>query len=121
MSKNQLPIIDMFAGPGGLGEGFTSVVDKNNNRFFKIVLSIEKDEFAHKTLTLRSFLRQFPFKKLPKEYYQFVRGEIKDIEELYKAYPDQAKAAKQEAWQFELGKPETYSSVDIRIRHSLNG
>lgn len=117
----QIPIIDLFAGPGGLGEGFTSVIDKSNNRFFRIALSIEKDEFAHKTLTLRSFLRQFPFKKLPKEYYQFVRGEIEDIEELYKAHPEQAKAAKEEAWQFELGKPETYSLVDKRIRESLKG
>ena len=66
MSNKQIPIIDLFAGPGGLGEGFTSVVDKSNNRFFKIALSIERDEFAHKTLTLRSFVRQFPFKKLPK-------------------------------------------------------
>jgi DNA (cytosine-5)-methyltransferase 1 len=121
MSNKQVPIIDLFAGPGGLGEGFTSVVDKNNNRFFKIALSIEKDEFAHKTLTLRSFLRQFPFKKLPKEYYQFVRGEIKEIEELYKAYPNESKAAKEEAWQLELGKPETYSFVDERIRQSLKG
>ena len=60
LSTKQIPIIDLFAGPGGLGEGFTSVVDKNNNRYFKIALSIEKDEFAHKTLTLRRFLRQFP-------------------------------------------------------------
>ena len=52
-----IPIIDLFAGPGGLGEGFTSVVDENNNRRFKIVLSIEKDDLAHQTLTLRSFVR----------------------------------------------------------------
>ncbi|MEJ7683741.1 MAG: hypothetical protein WKG06_38945 [Segetibacter sp.] len=58
MSENErkpIPIIDLFAGPGGLGEGFTSVVDGNNERFFKIALSIEKDLFAHQTLTLRSF------------------------------------------------------------------
>lgn len=52
MSTKQIPIIDLFAGPGGLGEGFTSVVDKNNSRYFRIALSIEKDEFAHKTLML---------------------------------------------------------------------
>ena len=48
MSSKQIPIIDLFAGPGGLGEGFTSIVDKKNNRLFRIALSIERDEFAHK-------------------------------------------------------------------------
>ena len=50
LSTKQIPIIDLFAGPGGLGEGFTSVVDANNNRKFKIALSIECDEHAHQTL-----------------------------------------------------------------------
>lgn len=115
-----IPIIDLFAGPGGLGEGFTSVVDKKGNRIFKIALSIERDEFAHRTLTLRSFLRQFPFKKLPNEYYKFLRGEI-DVEDLYNTYPEQTKAAKEEAWQFELGNPATQDKVDRRIKKALNG
>jgi DNA (cytosine-5)-methyltransferase 1 len=97
------------------------VVDKNNNRFFRIALSIERDEFAHKTLTLRSFLRQFPFNRLPDEYYQFVRGEIKKVEELYKLYPIQAAAAKHEAWKFSLGKTEDHKEIDKRIREGLKG
>lgn len=52
-----IPIIDLFAGPGGLGEGFTSVLNDHNQRVFKIALSIEKDNFAHQTLTLRSFIQ----------------------------------------------------------------
>lgn len=121
MNNKQVPIIDLFAGPGGLGEGFTSVVDKSNNRFFRIALSIERDEFAHKTLTLRSFLRQFPFKKMPVEYYQFVRGEIPDVDELYQLYPAHAEAAWHEAWQFSLGKPEDHKEIDKRIREGLKG
>ncbi|HMG83709.1 MAG TPA: DNA (cytosine-5-)-methyltransferase [Ferruginibacter sp.] len=121
MNNTQIPIIDLFAGPGGLGEGFTSIVDKDNKRFFKIALSIEKDEFAHKTLTLRSFLRQFPYGKFPGEYYDFLKSEEKDVEILYKKYPVQAANAKHEAWQFELGKSENHALIDKRIRESLNG
>lgn len=125
MSTKQIPIIDLFAGPGGLGEGFMSVVDKDNNRVFRIALSIEKDEFAHKTLTLRSFVRQFPFKKLPKEYYQFLRGEIKAVEDLYKLYPVEAAIAKGEAWKIELGdkatEPVPHTVIDKIITQALRG
>ncbi|RYG33355.1 MAG: DNA cytosine methyltransferase, partial [Chitinophagaceae bacterium] len=76
------PIIDLFAGPGGLAEGFSSLTETDNERVFKIKLSIEKDTHAHETLTLRSFVRQFPFKQLPEEYYKFLRRDI-SIAELY--------------------------------------
>lgn len=121
MKNKQIPIIDLFAGPGGLGEGFTSIVDDDNNRFFKIALSIEKDEYAHKTLTLRSFLRQFPYKKFPPEYYDFLKSEEKDVEALFQKYPLQAEKAKNEAWKFEMGKVENHSLIDERIQESLKG
>lgn len=121
MRNKPIPIIDLFAGPGGLGEGFTSVVDKTGNRFFRIALSIERDEFAHKTLTLRSFLRQFPYKKLPAEYYQFVKGELKDIEDLYSLYPKEVEAAKHEAWRFSLGDAKDHDLIDSRIKEALKG
>jgi len=42
-----VPIIDIFAGPGGLGEGFSALINpQTNQRLFKIVLSIEKDFYA---------------------------------------------------------------------------
>lgn len=121
MSKtNAIPIVDLFAGPGGLGECFTSIVDERGNRVFKIALSIECDPFAHQTLTLRNFLRQFPFNKFPFQYYQFVQGKIL-LEDLYNIYPKQADAAKDEAWKFELGKPDTNDIVDRRIKKALQG
>ena len=90
-----IPVIDLFAGPGGLGEGFSSVVN-GKNRVFDIKLSIEKDENAHKTLQLRSFYRQFPVNKLPEKYYDVLRApNLKDREkltrELFEAYPDMQK------------------------------
>ncbi|WP_202923804.1 DNA cytosine methyltransferase [Pontibacter fetidus] len=114
-----IPVIDIFAGPGGLGEGFSSLLGEENQRVFTISLSIEKDSEAHKTLTLRSFFRQFPIGEVPEDYYSFVRGEI-SIEELYRRYPDEASIAIHEAWQATLGKIPN-SEVDKRISEALNG
>jgi Site-specific DNA methylase len=69
-----IKIIDLFAGPGGLGEGFSGYkVDGRHP--FKIAISIEKESSAHRTLTLRAFFRQFG-DSAPGEYYQFLRGEL---------------------------------------------
>lgn len=121
-----IPIIDLFAGPGGLGEGFSSLFDADNNRLFQIKLSIEKDQHAHQTLRLRSFFRQFPPGKAPQEYYDFVKGDI-SIDELYAKYEEQYKRADEEAWCVTLGVPDTNDSnsvsndrIDERIKAALN-
>ena len=41
-----IPVIDLFAGPGGLGEGFSSVEDRPGSARFRIALSVEKDPSA---------------------------------------------------------------------------
>jgi DNA (cytosine-5)-methyltransferase 1 len=122
-----IPVIDLFAGPGGLGEGFSNVTDNIGNRVFEIKLSIEKDDFAHRTLRLRSFLRQFPINKLPEEYYKMVtennpREQEKLQQVLFKKYKKQYSIAEEEAWKCELGNenfpPEL---VDLKIEKALNG
>ena len=119
-----IPIIDIFAGHGGLGEGFSSLIEPElKKRAFKIYLSIEKEYFAHKTLELRSFYRQFPLGQVPPEYYEFVRGKI-TVDDLYKAHPKQAADAKIEAWRAQLGEDDKAVSneeVDQRISNALNG
>jgi DNA (cytosine-5)-methyltransferase 1 len=45
-----VPVIDLFAGPGGLGEGFF----RSRTLDFEIAVSIEKDEMAYETLLLRA-------------------------------------------------------------------
>ena len=45
----KIPVIDIFAGPGGLGEGFSNV-PSSNRRKFDSRLSIEMDGNAHMTL-----------------------------------------------------------------------
>lgn len=96
-----VPIIDIFAGPGGLGEGFSAFVSEDKISPFKIKISIEMDEFAHQTLVLRAFFRQFSKSETPEEYYSYIRGEI-NREDLFKKYPNQYENAKMEAWRIEL-------------------
>jgi len=53
-----ISVYDLFAGPGGLGEGFASYRDTESHTPFKIKLSIEKDPSAHRTLTTRALYRK---------------------------------------------------------------
>lgn len=113
-----ISVIDIFAGPGGLGEGF-SAFTSDGAAAFKIRLSLEKDADAHRTLQLRAFYRQFPKAVVPEEYYKVLRREI-EISELYKLYPAQAEAADREAVQFTLGE-DTWSQAEALIQKVLNG
>lgn len=122
-----IPIIDIFAGPGGLGEGFSSLLNNDGERVFKIKLSIEKDPHAHQTLKLRSFFREFNVGQVPDDYYSFVKGEI-TLNQLYERHPEQAAAADTEACCGTLGEPDeedtnalTNEEVDDRIQIALNG
>lgn len=95
------PIVDLFAGPGGLGEGFTAFRDAQGRRPFKIAVSVEKETSAFETLRLRGFLRQFS-DRFPKEYYDFLNGKIEEPnwDELY---PTEWRSACKEVLQLELG------------------
>lgn len=67
-------VIDLFAGPGGLGEGFSAL---NEGRTFKIAVSAEMEASAHKTLTLRSFFRIIKGEsKALTAYYDFCNSEM---------------------------------------------
>ena len=140
-----IPVIDIFAGPGGLGEGFSSHFDDNGERIFDIKLSIEKDSNAHETLRLRSFFRQFPKDQAPPEYYNIVRQKNWQsrkvlINQLKDLYPREWNTAKKEAWCFELPYPKEFDKngneksgysddeikqrhdeIDYRIQKGLNG
>jgi DNA (cytosine-5)-methyltransferase 1 len=116
-----IPVIDVFAGPGGLGEGFSALRDSRGLTIFGIALSIEKDPVAHQTLRLRSFFRQFPDDGKPEEYYKQIQSGKVDWDLLSSKYPAEAERAVQEVWQAQLGT-ETYppNTVDTRIRKALN-
>lgn len=118
-SSHQIPVIDLFAGPGGLGEGFSACCDQDDAPRFHVSLSIEKEEHAHKTLELRAFFRQFESVRVPSEYYSYLRGEI-SREELFKAFPSESKLASSIAWHAELGHQDLNPrNVDRRIRAAV--
>ncbi len=119
-----IPIIDLFAGPGGLGEGFSAFQTRDGRSPFHIALSIEKDHYAHQTLTLRSFFRQFPPGKAPVEYYDYLRRadepEPERRKRLFEAWPEEADLAEGASMVAELGREET-ATIRERIRGALDG
>jgi DNA (cytosine-5)-methyltransferase 1 len=114
-----IPVIDLFAGPGGLGEGFASLADEGGGRAFRVALSIEMNSDARRTLRLRSFYRQFSPGSAPDAYYDFVKGHI-SLDELFRLFPKEAELSDHEAWQAELGKINA-DEVDRRITGALGG
>lgn len=69
-------VIDLFAGPGGLGEGFFSFENSKNKYPFQAICSVEMDKHAHSTLTLRAFYRQLKKKNITpsNEYFDYIAG-----------------------------------------------
>lgn len=108
-------IVDLFAGPGGLGEGFASLV-QDGHAPFRIGISVEKEASAHRTLTLRAFLREFRalHGTLPEQFIDFHAGHVPE--------PDWS-AVDAEAWQLainearalELGTDAAATAIDGAI------
>ena len=121
MKNKETPykVIDVFAGPGGLGEGFAALGQGARKSKFRLALSIEKDPVAHSTLLLRSFYRQFDPEQIPQEYWSYARGEITKAQ-LFEFYPRQAQAAAEEAQCIELGKTPQHEVKNL-ISQRLNG
>jgi DNA (cytosine-5)-methyltransferase 1 len=90
------PVVDLFAGCGGLEEGFHSLKNRNGYPLFKTVAAIEKDDTAHKTLLLRHFFREFRDGDAPEEYYDYISGNG-PLGALKKKYPAQWDSAAKSA------------------------
>ena len=116
--KKQINIIDLFAGPGGLGEGFYAYPKDSSDKPFKIRMSVEMEQNAHKTLQLRAFFRQFEG-NAPEDYYDYARNPSpKAREELFNKYPEQAEAAIAESMEQprELGKKSDDKDIEKKLR-----
>ena len=110
-----VPVVDLFAGPGGLAEGFAACRRPNGRRRYRIALSIEKDPTAHRTLLLRAFLRKFST-RAPPEYYDFLNGVVPDEPNWAKLYPRRWAAACDETRCLELGSRKASVFLRKRIR-----
>lgn len=115
MNPKAIQVVDLFAGPGGLGEGFSAFEDK-----FKILVSAEMETSAHKTLTLRSYFRNLKSyaPEFANDYYDFCNSYSpkpykKRTEELWEL-------AKLEARQITLGTKHGNKELDLKIELELD-
>ncbi len=119
-----IPIIDLFAGPGGLGEGFSSLKKPSGEPIFRIKVSIEKDPVAHQTLSLRAIYRHFGT-QIPDSYYDRIKGNIsRDDFEKRPEIKDAVKHVKQEARCAILGSEKGFTpnaEIDQWIKEGLQG
>ncbi len=119
MKKDEpLQVVDLFAGPGGLGEGFSSL---NNGKSFEVLVSAEMDQFARSTLRLRAFYRALKSQNPDalKDYYRFCEtdGAIQPWTENSR---EQWDYADREARQIKLGTPEGNAELDAILDERLD-
>lgn len=124
MAKRSInKVIDLFAGPGGLGEGFSSAG-------FEVVLSCEMERNACDTLILRKFFHMFNVREVPEEYYELVRSkDEKEFEKKFKSlkslYPNQYREALRRVMRVQLNhedekrRPFFRKRVHSRIKRAL--
>lgn len=98
-----IPVIDLFAGPGGLNEGFSQIRDARGDRVFTSLISVEMEHWAHQTLELRALYRRLQESGETKGYYRYLREEI-SREEVFSAAGPLGRQAKGEAMHATLGK-----------------
>ena len=112
----QIPVVDIFAGPGGLGEGFSAFLPEGRVQRspFRIAVSAEMERNAARTLRLRAFFRRFPPGDAPASYYDYVAGRTQ--EPWTEATMAEWRAAGEEARQLTLGVPSDDAFLYERIR-----
>jgi DNA (cytosine-5)-methyltransferase 1 len=119
-TSTTIPVIDVFAGPGGLGEGFDALRSETGRPVFQVALSLEKDPVAHRTLELRRLVHQFPRGELPPPYVEYVQSPSREARErLFNEYRTEATRARAQAWSIEIGE-ENAEKIVQRVKRTLN-
>lgn len=113
-----IKFVDIFAGPGGLGEGFSRYSEFYSDSVkFRAVQSIEKDPIAAQTLTLRTWLHLQDSDGLPDLYSEFLKDKSK-LEEI-KQTPEWQRAT-EIVWNAELGVVSEFE-LHERLKNSIKG
>lgn len=112
-----IPVVDLFSGPGGLGEGFASL---HGGKAFRIMLSAEMDSAAYKTLRLRSYFRLLRYSDVSrKPYYDFLNGHAENPwsgELTRDLWDESGKEAMQLTIGTEDGDRTLFSAIDNRLK-----
>lgn len=109
-----IPVVDIFAGAGGLGDGFEAYARGQDRRgAFSVSLSAEMDADAVQTLRTRAFYRSFSASEAPRSYYDYAAGRRE--QPWTDATRDIWLKASARACQLKLGDPDDDKTLDARI------
>ena len=112
--KKSIPVVDIFAGAGGLGDGFEAYArGQDRHGAFSVSLSAEMDAHAVKTLHTRAFYRSFSATEAPRSYYDYAAGRRE--RPWTEATQDIWIKASDRACQLKLGDPDDDMALDARI------
>jgi DNA (cytosine-5)-methyltransferase 1 len=133
--SSAIPVIDLFAGPGGLSEGFSRHGEEDWSKLlspqvgkdepvsakarFSVALSIEMDEFAHQTLELRALVRKLKVAGREELFYRFLQGKL-SRDQLFSDAGNDGRHARDEAWRATLGQ-EDEKTLDSRVSNAVGG
>lgn len=110
---DRVPVVDLFAGPGGLGEGF----GVGRLAAFDVAMSVEAERWAHQTLTLRKFFLLAG----PRQHRAIKRnfiGTTVNAEELLSLDEPAAQLARNRAVRMKIG-PSTHKALLDRFDMQL--
>jgi len=112
MTSQFSPIaLDLFAGPGGLSDGFSQAG-------FEIAAQVEKDRIACETLQLRVIFRELKQRGRLREYWKLIRDEISK-EELLKKYPEIDERSRAQVINREFGAKDPNADSPTAIYSSM--
>ncbi|QDO96647.1 DNA cytosine methyltransferase [Ferrovibrio terrae] len=111
-----IPVIDIFAGPGGLGEGFTGA---HGAVKFDVRLSCEMDETACHTLRLRKFFH-LATGKAREAYYEAVKHPNPDGT-LARQFPELWAKAAARVLNIRLGDNNRRNELHSKIKSAIGG